>query len=91
VQRDPEFAPPLGEPFGAAARRVATALREVAARHPGARVAAVGHGLVLAAALALLLDGDPRRAPRYALGNAGMAELMLDSGPRLIHLDPVIS
>jgi len=54
-------------------------------------VAAVGHGLVLAAALALLLDGDPRRAPRYALGNAGMAELMLDPGPRLIHLDPVIS
>jgi broad specificity phosphatase PhoE len=91
VQRDPEFAPPLGEPFGAAARRVATALQEVAARHPGARVVVVGHGLTLAAALALLLDGDPRHAPRYALGNAGMAELTLDSSPRLIHLDPVIS
>lgn len=91
VQKDPEFAPPLGESFSAAARRAATALQEVAARHPGTRVAVVGHGLVLAAALALLLDGDPRGAPGYALGNAGMAELMLDSRPRLIHLDPVIS
>jgi broad specificity phosphatase PhoE len=54
-------------------------------------VVVVGHGLTLAAALALLLDGDPRHAPRYALGNAGMAELLLDARPRLTHLDPVIS
>jgi probable phosphoglycerate mutase len=91
VHEDVEFAPPLGEPFAAASRRVATALREIAARHADARVVVVGHGLTLAAALALLLDGDPRRAPRYALGNAGMAELMLGPRPHLIHLDPVIS
>jgi broad specificity phosphatase PhoE len=90
VQGDPEFVPPGGEPVGAAARRVATALQEVAMRHPGVRVAVVGHGLTLAAALALLLEGDPRGAPRYALGNAGMADVMLDARARLIHLDPVI-
>jgi broad specificity phosphatase PhoE len=91
VQHDPEFTPPQGEPFGAAARRVVAALHGVAARHPGARVAVVGHGLTLAAALALLLDGNPRRAPQYALDNAGMAELVLNSRPRLVHLDPVVS
>jgi broad specificity phosphatase PhoE len=37
VQGDPEFAPPLGEPFAANARRVAAALEEIAARHPAAR------------------------------------------------------
>jgi broad specificity phosphatase PhoE len=64
-----------GEAFGVAARRVSAVLQEVAARHPGSRVAVVGHGLTPAAALALLVDGDSRHAPRYALGNVGMAEL----------------
>lgn len=40
VQGDPEFAPPLGELFGAAARRVATALQEVATQHPATPVIA---------------------------------------------------
>lgn len=91
VQRDPEFTPPHGEPFGAAARRVVTALQEVAASHRGARVVVVGHGLTLASALALLLDGDPRRAPRYALANAAIAELGVNGRSTLIHLDPAVS
>lgn len=91
VERDPEFTPPQGEPFGAAARRVVAALRELAASHGGARVAVVGHGLALAAALALLIDGDPRRAPRYTLDNGGTAALALDRCATLIDIDPVMS
>jgi broad specificity phosphatase PhoE len=51
----------------------------------------IGHGLTLAAGLALLLENDPRHAPRYALDNAGMAEVAFNSRPQLIHLDPIIS
>jgi hypothetical protein len=51
----------------------------------------IGHGLTLAVALALLLDGDPRRALRYALDNAGVAELSVNGRPQLVHLDPTIS
>jgi probable phosphoglycerate mutase len=91
VTRDPEFTPPAGEAFGTAARRVERALRTIAGRHRGSRVLVVGHGLTLAAALAQLLDGDPRQAPRYALANGAMAELAMNDRPRLVHLDPPIS
>lgn len=91
AQRNPEFTPPGGESFAFAARRVAAALQDFAVRHPGSRIAVVGHGLTLASALALLLDADPRRAPRYALDNAGTAELAANGRPRLIHIDPVVS
>jgi len=91
VKSDPGFTPPQGEPFADSARRVAVALQEIAALHPGARVVVIGHGLTLAAALALLLDRDPRHAPRYALDNAGIAEMALNGQPQLIHLDPIIS
>lgn len=91
VQRDPEFTPPGGEPFGAAARRAVAALRDLAASHRDARLLVVGHGLTLAAALALLIDDDPRHAPRYALDNAGTAELSFDRLPALVHIDPVVS
>lgn len=91
VQRDPEFRPPQGEAFGASARRVVAAWQEFAAWHRGARVAVVGHGFTLASGLALLLDGDPRQAPRYTVDNAGIAELALDGRPTLIHIDPTIS
>lgn len=91
VTRDPQFTPPSGEPFGGAARRVVGALRAIAARHPDERLVVVGHGLTLAAALAQLLDGDPRQAPRYALANGAVADLAMNGQPRLIHLDPPIS
>jgi hypothetical protein len=37
------------------------------------------------------VNGDPRQAPRYALANAGLADVAIDGGVRLMHLDPVIS
>ena len=91
VRQDPEFAPPGGEAFSGAARRVAAALRTIAARHHGERVVIVGHGLTLAAALAQLLDGDSRQAPRYALANGGIADLAMNGQPQLRQLDPTIT
>jgi probable phosphoglycerate mutase len=89
VARDPEFAPPGGEPFAGAARRAAAALGRIAAESAGRAAIVVSHGLVLGAALALLLEGDPRSAPRYALANGGLAELEVGADVRLVHLDPV--
>lgn len=91
VMRDPEFAPPGGEAFGAAARRAREELRAIAARHRGERVVIVGHGLVTAATLALLLDGDARAAERYALDNGRFAILEIGSPARLVHLDPPVA
>jgi broad specificity phosphatase PhoE len=91
VQEDPRFTPPQGESFAHAATRVVTAIGEIAASHPNQRIVLVGHGLTLAAALAEILDDDVRRAPAYALGNCGIAQLVFDGPPRLIHLDPIIS
>jgi broad specificity phosphatase PhoE len=51
----------------------------------------MSHGLVLAATLGQLLDGDSRAAARYTLDNAGMAELALDGGVAVRHLDPPVS
>ncbi len=87
VQRDPEFAPPGGEGFAAAARRLAAALDGIAAVHTGQRVIVVTHGLALAAALALVLTGNVRNAARYTLPNGGLALLDVASAPRLLSMD----
>jgi len=91
VARDPGFAPPGGEPFSEAARRVNGALGAIAVAHVGERVVVVGHGLAFAAGLALLLDRDPLRAERYTLDNGGMAELAMSLSLNLVRIDPVIA
>src|SRR3989442_755381 len=87
VRQDARFAPPGGEPFVEAARRVVAALSAIARAHVGGSVVVVGHGLSLAAGLALLLRGDPTEAARYALDNGGMAELSIAATPRLLAID----
>jgi len=91
VKRDAEFAPPGGERFAAAARRLSAALDRIASAHPGASVIVVTHGLALAAALALSLTGDARNAAAYALPNGGRALLSMETQARLVSLDGPIS
>jgi broad specificity phosphatase PhoE len=91
VSRDPTFAPPGGEPFAEAVARVVGVLRRIAVERGGERAVIMSHGLVLAATLGQLLDGDSRAAARYTLDNAGMAELALDGGVAVRHLDPPVS
>ncbi len=79
VSRDPEFAPPGGEGFAAAARRLTVALGRIASLRAGQQVVVVTHGLALAAALALMLASDARHAERYTLPNGGLALLRVDS------------
>jgi probable phosphoglycerate mutase len=95
VRQDPEFAPPHGEGFATAARRLTSALQRIAAAHAGQGVVVVTHGLALAAGLALILTADARNAARYALPNAGLALLRMDgnAGPvsRLMAMDEPVS
>ena len=88
IADDPEFAPPGGEPFAAAARRLMAAVMRIA--RTGDTVV-VTHGVALAAALALMLTGDARNAARYALPNGGLALLHIDTGARLISIDDPIA
>ena len=64
VSRDPEFAPPGGEGFAAAARHLTVALERIASLHAGQQVVVVTHGLAL---------------ERYTLPNGGLALLRVDS------------
>ncbi len=91
VGQNTEFAPPGGEGFSAAARRVGAALRTIAAAHTGQRVVVVTHGLTLAAGLALMLTGDVRKAPQYALPNGGLARLGVGTEAHLVAMDDAIS
>lgn len=95
VRQDPEFAPPRGEGFAAAARRLVSALQRISSAHVGQGAVVVTHGLVLAAGLALILTTDPRNATRYALPNAGLALLSMDGNAglasRLVAMDEPVS
>jgi broad specificity phosphatase PhoE len=73
-QVDPASVPvPGGGVLGEARDQAMEALRGLAVRHPGRRVAVVSHQLVLASVLATL-DGQPLSAWRsYKLPNAGCA------------------
>lgn len=95
VSQDPEFAPPGGEGFATAARRLTAALGRIASAHPGQAVVVVTHGLALAAGLALMLTSDARNAEHYVLPNGGLALLSVDAGARpasgLVAMDGPIS
>lgn len=86
---DLAWAPPGGESLNTVATRVVAAWRDVAGRHPGHEVALVSHGAAIAAGLATLIDGDPRRWPSYRLRNTSVSEIVLDPKPTLIAFDLV--
>jgi len=89
IASDPAWAPAGGESLGAVADRVSATWRQIAGAHPGAEVVVVSHGAAVAAALALLLDGDPRGWTRYHQRNTSVSELELEPTARVIAFDRV--
>jgi probable phosphoglycerate mutase len=72
--------------------RFTTALRAIAAVHPGERVVVVAHGGALAMALGALLDGSHGQW-RRVMSNCAVSELVVEPKPELLsfnhtdHLD----
>jgi broad specificity phosphatase PhoE len=83
MQEDPDYAPPGAESARQVAVRVASALRRIAAAHPGERVIAVSHGGALTLGLGLLLDGVPNAWTRV-MDNCSVSELVLEPAPELL-------
>ncbi len=81
---DPDFAPPGGESPRHFARRIVAALREIANVHAGNTVIVVGHGGVIATALALLIHGDGSHWTEYDLANGAFSVLAMGEQPRLL-------
>ena len=87
MREDPHWAPPGGESAYQFAHRVLSAFQRIVARHPGEMVLVVSHGGAIATALALLLDKDGRRWPRYQMSNCGVSQLVFAPQPRLIRFN----
>lgn len=92
MKRDPDFAPHGGESPRQVTDRFTSALRSIAAAHPGQRVVVVSHGGALAMALGALLDGNYGQW-RRVMGNCAVSELVVEPKPELLsfnhtdHLD----
>lgn len=70
-------APPNGESMSAATTRIADALREIAARHPGAAVVAVSHGDMIKGALAHYLGLSLDHILRFDVAPASFSRIMI--------------
>lgn len=81
---DPDFAPPGGESPRHFARRIISALQEIASIHAGSAIIVVSHNGVIATALALLLHGDGSRWTGYDLANGAFSVLVMSDQPHLL-------
>ena len=86
IKTDPDFAPHGGESPSEVVTRYGKALEQIAARHPGERVIAVGHGGALSMVFAQLIDGDYTHWGRV-MGNCAISELVLTPQPKLLSFD----
>ncbi len=69
--------------------RAAQAVRQLVEDHPGETVLAVGHGTVLAGAIAFLLGKEPLFGNPYTMKNGGAAVLAFGPFPKLCTIDRV--
>lgn len=83
MRDDPDFAAPGAESARGVARRVAAALRRIAAAHAGERVIAVSHGGALSLGLGFLLDGEPNVWTRV-LDNCAVCDLAIGPDVELL-------
>ncbi len=83
MKRDPDYAPHGGESPRQVTDRFTSALRRIAAAHPGERVVVVAHGGALALALGSLLDGGYGQW-RRVMANCAVSELVIEPEPDLL-------
>lgn len=80
MSRDPRFAVPGGESPAGFSARCRAALEDIAARHPGATIAVVTHGLVLDAAYRAATGLAPEALRPVPLVNASLNWFTVDEG-----------
>lgn len=86
LKEDPHYAPHGGEsPIQVVDRYLAT-LEAIAARHPGERVIAVGHGGAFSMAFAQLIEGDYTNWG-MVMHNCAITEITLHPEPRLLRFN----
>ena len=88
MKSDPNFNPHGGESPRQVGDRLAGALREISARHPGERIVVVTHGAALSIAFGVLLDNDYTCWDRM-MNNCGISELALAPPPSLISFNRI--
>ncbi len=88
MQHEPDWQPGGGESPRAVANRLGGAIRSLAARHAGERIAIVTHGGALTLALGWLLDGDVSTW-RRVVSNASVSDLVFTPQPVLRGFDQV--
>jgi len=88
MNAEPDWRPGGGESARQVAERLAGAIRELAARHAGERIAIVTHGGALTLALGLLLDGDAT-VWRRVVENASVTDLVFGPAPQLRRLNHI--
>jgi probable phosphoglycerate mutase len=88
MQREPDWEPGGGESPRAVAMRLSGAIRALAERHPGERIAIVTHGGALTLALGWLLDRDVSTW-RRVVSNASVSDLVFTPEPVMRGFDQV--
>jgi broad specificity phosphatase PhoE len=78
AREDDEFHWPEGESYRALRRRGLRAVRQIAARHAGGRVAIVTHAGVITQVLGALHGVAPARLDAFVVGNASLTEVRWD-------------
>ncbi|MEM9622874.1 MAG: histidine phosphatase family protein [Pseudomonadota bacterium] len=85
---EPDYAAPGGESLNQVARRVAAALRHIEAQHAAGETAlVVSHGVSIAIALSVFLQGSPSAWTEYRIRNCSLTELYLSPQPYLVGLN----
>ena len=88
MQREPDWEPGGGESPRTVAQRLGGAIRELADKHPGQRIAIVTHGGALTLALGWLVDGDVSTW-RRVVSNGSVTDLAFTPDPVLRGFDHV--
>lgn len=70
-----EDLPPGGETFADVCRRVAEAIHDLKARHPGRNIVVAAHGGTIRAALRLALDVTPSAALAFSVDNCSITRI----------------
>jgi broad specificity phosphatase PhoE len=89
IAADIHYAPPGGESVNQVAERMVSAIKRIAASHPGDEVAIVSHGAAIGIALAQLMDGAPFPFYQYHMDNTGLSKFIYADNIELVFFNKV--